>query len=215
MGTNRATVVKIFASATALILCLAGCASVPSGSGSSQSPSPSAVPTASRLVISGDKLAVESSDGTVLSSIEFTGDVAAARASLTTLIGGEPTVTHVAKSSCNLDYDKYDWNGLSLMTSGSVPFRADKAFSIAVTAPKVGGPLSLESPDGTTVGMSADTLKASTGAIDDKIEGRPGFTYDTTPVAGDDGVFSGAHVSVNADGTVNSFRAPSLAPDFC
>lgn len=139
----------------------------------------------------------------------------AARASLTTVIGSEPTVTHVAEDTCSFDHDKYDWNGLSLVPLNSGPFRAERAFSVEITAPKVGRSLSLESSDGTTVGMSADSLKASSGAIAGQGEGNQYFTYDATPVAGEAGIFWGALVGVNADGTVKSFTAPSLTPDYC
>jgi hypothetical protein len=217
MGTNRATVVKVSAAAIALSLGLVGCVASPSGSGPSPSPSASSTqaPAASRIVISGKGLAVESSDGALLSSIAFTADVTAARASLSTVIGSEPTLTHVPEDNCSFEHDKYDWHGLSLIPLANGPYLGDRTFSVEITAPKVGRSVSLESSDGTTVGMSADKLKASSGAIPGQGEGNPYFTYDATPVADEVGVFWGALVGVNVDGTVKSFLAPSLTPDYC
>ncbi|MEP6478018.1 MAG: hypothetical protein ABJB03_01400 [Rhodoglobus sp.] len=165
--------------AALVILALAGCApGAPSDDPTvADKPTPTKTTTAkptptptpavhvSSIVVDGDSISVNISEGGVLVDIPFTTDPATASAQLGEAIGLPAVVTSVAGTSCSADTTIYGFGGIDLRSPGGFSASPGAQFvSITLGATTTNG-IAVTIPSGHGVGAAeADVLAANASA---------------------------------------------------
>jgi hypothetical protein len=180
----------------------------------SATPEPSATPTEepapniSSIVIDGDSVSVNISEGGTLVDIPFTTDPDEAAAILSEAIG-EPAVLGVHQSACTPDQQMNSWGGLKFLSPSQVLPPGAQFYATADAQSTVGG-ITIAMTSGQWVGYDgSDTISANGGPVIGDFAGVQVLAYDIaegTVDSGPDDFWGGS--AIIRDDVVESFSSP-------